>query len=221
MGKATDRPPQTRTFVALELPEDLRLSLGTLQFQFGASAQTARWVAPELLHVTMRFLGELPPERLDLVERAARAAAFSTEPFSLDVGRLGAFPNERNPRVLWVGLQGDAGLASLQQLHTALENGLANLGCGREDKPFSPHITVARTRERAGPEARRALGAALVEIRSHASNTHRAFPVHALTVMRSDLHSGRPRYTPLARLPLGVARSTVDAGVSVANSEET
>jgi RNA 2',3'-cyclic 3'-phosphodiesterase len=215
-----DRLPQIRVFVALELSEDLRAHLSRLQSQFGAAADAATWVDPDLLHVTMRFLGEIAQDRLESVEAAARAAVKSTDPFMVDVGRLGAFPHERNPRVLWMGLEGEAGLAALQRLHAALERNLDEHGFGREDKSFSPHITVARHRERSGSDGRRALGAALMDVRRRPTGPQRSFPVEALTVMRSDLRSSGPLYTPLARIPLAVALLTADTGAFELLSEE-
>jgi 2'-5' RNA ligase len=206
-----DRLSQIRVFIAIELPEDLRAGLGSLQSQFGAAADAAKWVAPDLLHVTVRFLGGIDPDRLPAVESAARETASAFDPFSLDVGRPGAFPNERNPQVLWVGLEGDAGLSALERLHGVLERSLDERGFGCEDKPFVPHISVARATERARPEGRRALGTALANVRSRPGGARRSFPVQSLTVMRSDLGPGGPRYTPLVRVPLRFAGSTGEA----------
>jgi RNA 2',3'-cyclic 3'-phosphodiesterase len=206
-----DRLPGMRVFVAIELPEALRLNLSRLQTLFGSPAEAAKWVALDLLHITLRFLGEISEEQLRSVEAAARAAAAATGQFELAAGLPGAFPNERNPRVLWVGLGGEPGLAALQRLHDALETHLVERGFGSEDKGFSPHITVARVRDRTGSEARRVLGLALVNARSRPSGPPHTFPVDRLTVMRSDLGLGGPRYTPLSRIPLsGPRRSIVE-----------
>lgn len=206
-----DRLPQIRVFAAIELPEDLRVHLALLRSHFGAPADAAKWVAPELLHVTMRFLGEIPQDRLDALLEAAGAAGTSTDPFRLEAGRPGAFPSERNPRVLWVGLEGDSGLTALRRLHCALERALEEHGFGGQDQPFSPHITVARLRERSRPDQRRTLAATLMNLRNCPTGPARSFPVEALTVMRSDLRPGGPRYSPLVRIPLVATSSTVDA----------
>lgn len=195
-----------RVFVAIELPEDLRLALSKLQTIFGAPAEAAKWVGPDLLHITMRFLGQISEEQLRSVEAAAGAAGVSTGPFTLETGLPGAFPNERNPRVLWVGLEGERGLESLRNLHDVLEADLVQRGFNGEDKRFSPHITVARVRERAGSEARRALGQALADVRSRPIGASRTFPVENLTIMRSDLGPGGPRYTPLSGISLSGRR---------------
>jgi 2'-5' RNA ligase len=198
-----DRLPQIRVFVAVELPEALRAYLGTLQFQVGTSAEAARWVGPHLLHITVRFLGEMSEERVKSVETATVAAAIVLRPFVLVLARMGAFPHARSPRVLWVGLESDAGFASLQHLHAEVENRLDQQGFGREQKPFSPHITLARLPDRSSAEERRALGDAWVSLTRRTADSPRSFPVNAVTVMSSDLRSGGPHYTALARVPLG------------------
>jgi 2'-5' RNA ligase len=213
-----DRLPGMRVFVAIELPEALRLNLSRLQTLFGSPAEAAKWVAPDLLHITLRFLGEISEEQLRLVEAAAQAAATATGPFELEAGLPGAFPNERNPRVLWVGLGGEPGLESLRKLHDVLEADLTERGVKGEDKRFSPHITVARVRERAGSEARRALGQALVNVRSRPTGPPHTFPVEQLTVMRSVLGPDGPRYTPLSRIPLSGSRRSIVEGSSESRS---
>lgn len=196
-----DRPSEIRVFVALELPPALRDELSALQLRFGRAADAARWVAAELLHVTVRFIGGVSEERAAAVIRAAQEAAQHGAPFSLSIGALGAFPHERSPRVIWIGLEGASGRAALQALHTRLEAELAAADFTREDRAFSPHITLARAHDRAGAEGRRLLGEALVQARSRGPVTA-GFDVDHLTVMRSDLRAGGPRYTPLARVPL-------------------
>jgi 2'-5' RNA ligase len=198
-----DRLPQIRVFVAVELPEDLREHLGRLRSRVGPAAQTAKWVGPDLLHITVRFLGEMSEERVKSVETATVAAASALQPFELVLARMGAFPHARSPRVLWVGLESDAGFASLQHLHAEVENRLDQQGFGREQKPFSPHITLARLPDRSSSEQRRALGDAWVSHTGRPVDSPRSFPVNAVTVMSSDLRSGGPHYTALARVPLG------------------
>jgi RNA 2',3'-cyclic 3'-phosphodiesterase len=207
-----DRLPQIRVFVAVELPEELRERLGALRSQVAAVAEAAKWVGPDLLHVTLRFLGEIPVERLTAVEKATCAAAQEFEAVELYLDRTGTFPHERNPRVLWVGMQGDAGHASLLRLQAAVEYRLDVFGFGREQKPFSPHITIARLRERSSAEERRALGTAWKGISSRLSNFHHSFPVNNVTVMRSDLRSDGPRYTPVSRIPLENMRAHSSPG---------
>ena len=197
-----DRLPQIRVFVAVELPADLREYLGTLQSSVKASADVAKWVAPELLHITLRFLGEIPEQRMSAVELATRAAAGTVKPFELRLAETGAFPHARNPRVLWVGLEPDAGVLALQRLQEAAEYQLDQHAFGREQKQFSPHITIGRLRDRSTSRERRDLGEAWLLVSDWLHRFPRSFPVDTVTVMRSDLGSGGPRYIPLARIPL-------------------
>jgi RNA 2',3'-cyclic 3'-phosphodiesterase len=191
----------------VELPVELQERLGALRSQVAGVANVAKWVAPDLLHMTLRFLGEIPVERLIAVELATHAAAQEFEAFELCLDCTGTFPHERNPRVLWVGARDDAGHVSLQRLRAAVEHQLNVLGFGREQKPFSPHITIARLRERSSAEERRALGAAWTGISTRAPGFRHSFQVKNVTVMRSDLRAERPYYTPLTRTPLKDLRS--------------
>lgn len=198
-----DRPSETRVFIALELPAELRTRLAGLRARVGSVAETAKWVAPELLHITVRFLGEIPHERLVAVNDATRATAALVEPFELRVGPTGVFPHARNPRVLWTGLEGEAGLRSLQQLQGELERRLIESGFGREEKPFSPHITLARVRPRSDPAARAMLGAVWSNMRESQDEPFQQISTAHMTVMRSELGAAGPRYTPLSRHLLG------------------
>ncbi len=198
-----DGRPHLRAFVALGLPEGLRNRLAGLQNEFGPSTAAARWIAPDLLHITVWFLGEIPADRLEAVEVQVRAAARSIDPFCLRLSRLGAFPHEREPRVIWAGLRPDAGLAACQYLHTVLAQNLAEQGFRGGDKPFSPHITLARVRERATPDLRRALNVALIDQSGRKFPFLGAIPIETVTVMRSDHTRQGVAYTPLAHCPLG------------------
>lgn len=133
---------------------------------------------------------------------ASNEAAEGSRPFDLTVTGLGAFPNPRQPRVIWVGLERDAGYEALTGLFEDLDAALTARGFPREERAFSPHITLARARDRISVGERRELGTALA---AAAEKTHvdERFRVTGLTVMRSDLGSGGPRYTPMARYTLG------------------
>src|SRR5947209_3926506 len=132
-----------RTFLAVELPLSLREDLERSRSAFGDYA-ALKWSASSLLHITVRFLGNVHETRMTEVVGAASAAARHVEPFSLTLSGLGAFPNERSPRVLWVGLAHDDGYDILGRLYALLEDNLTAAGFPREERSFSPHITLAR-----------------------------------------------------------------------------
>ncbi len=197
--------PQVRTFLAVELPAAQKTRLADLPRDFADHTSILKWVAPSLLHITVRFLGGLPEARLALVQDAATQSSSAVQPFSLRLSGLGAFPNDRTPRVLWVGLRDDPGLASLRQLFERLEHELTTRGFAPEERAFSPHLTLARVREGASTVDRRLLGETLTRVQAERQVTG-AFEVGSLVVMRSDLGRNGPVYTPMAMAPLGVDR---------------
>jgi 2'-5' RNA ligase len=132
-----------RTFVALNLPREEQARLhGSLE-RLRAKSLPVRWVAPEGLHMTVRFLGETEGEAVTPVDEVLRTAAARRAPVTLRVGGLGAFPSLRRATILWVGIAQDSELAAL---HRELEPALSRLGFPREQRPFRPHITIGRVR---------------------------------------------------------------------------
>jgi RNA 2',3'-cyclic 3'-phosphodiesterase len=129
-----------RLFVAFDLPREVRHALATLGPRLKPECRAARWVRPESMHVTLKFLGETDPQKLDAI-RAALAPIRSAEPVAMDFRVLGFFPNEFKPRVLWCGVQATPNLA---ELAAAVEQALEPLGFPRETRTFSPHLTLAR-----------------------------------------------------------------------------
>lgn len=191
-----------RTFLAVEIPEPVRAGLGEIGSRFEPQRRALKLVNPALMHITVRFLGNVPAPDLDQVFAAAGAGAKWSKPFTLHLTALGAFPNERSPRVLWVGLEKDAGYGRLEDLHGAVEDALVAEGFERETRAFAPHITLARVREDAGSEVRQEVGALLQRVRAETPMSV-AFDVTDLRVMRSDLSPAGPKYTMLARYGLG------------------
>lgn len=129
-----------RLFVALEIPPAVRENLAGFIRELRAIAPQQKWVRPENLHVTLKFIGEAPPEKLDGI-RVALAGVRSDQEAALEFRGLGFFPNEKHPRVFWVGI---AASANLQGLAADIDQALEKLGVPREQRPFSPHLTLAR-----------------------------------------------------------------------------
>jgi RNA 2',3'-cyclic 3'-phosphodiesterase len=136
-----------RLFFAVELPHEVQNAVGKLRPDAEPWARDYRWVEPASMHVTLAFLGEQPEDTLDTLTRIGAAAANASQPGTLSISQPGSFGPKRAPRVLWVGLGGD--LARLHHLHQALSQQLKHHGFPVEDRAFSPHITLARRRERA------------------------------------------------------------------------
>jgi RNA 2',3'-cyclic 3'-phosphodiesterase len=156
-----------------------------------------RKVAPELMHVTLAFLGAVEEDRVPRVVDAARAAAAGNAPFDIDVTGLGRFPQHGPPRTLWAGVDARAADAVVRT-GAAVRAELLRHGVPFDPKPLRAHITLARVREGAGAEDARAVAAALAAARIPALR----FRAAAIHVMESALGRGGPRYTSRAAVPL-------------------
>lgn len=129
-----------RLFIALELPDAVRRALGDLIARLKRESISARWVRPESMHLTLKFLGNADAQKLDAL-RAALAKIRSSRPVELHFRALGFFPDEFKPRVLWTAVEASP---NLFELAAALEAALKPLGFPREDRAFVPHLTLAR-----------------------------------------------------------------------------
>jgi RNA 2',3'-cyclic 3'-phosphodiesterase len=185
----------TRTFLALELPEPIKNTLRRRIERLAKAIPDVRWVDPESLHLTLVFLGDLNDAQLASATAAASDAAGSHPPFALRLAGLGTFGSARSPRVVWVGLAGEK--ARLLALQAALADGLAARGFPREDRPFTPHLTLARIKKPLSEDALTALTSALAEPASNAN-----WQADAITVMKSELARPAARYTALSHWPL-------------------
>ncbi len=129
-----------RLFVALELSDAVRAAVLNLVDLLQRARADARWMRPEGMHLTLKFIGEVPEEELAPI-RQALSTVRSAKPVAMEFRGLGYFPNDRRPRVLWVGSEASENLAELAaQMEAALEP----LGIARENRPFVPHLTLGR-----------------------------------------------------------------------------
>jgi 2'-5' RNA ligase len=146
-----------RLFIALQLPNAVIAELAAVQERLRHAAQPVRWVEPQSIHLTLQFLGETPAEHVPALLAALHAIPPTA--LALQLGHLGAFPNLRASRVLWVGIAGDT--TGLKELHAAVVRATAPLGFVAEARPFNPHLTLGRVRPDASPAQRHQIGAAL------------------------------------------------------------
>jgi 2'-5' RNA ligase len=128
-----------RLFVALEIPTAVRENLAALICELRAIAPQAKWVRVENLHVTLKFIGEVPNTKLEAI-RTALASVCSNLPVTLEFQGLGFFPNGKHPRVFWAGIEASA---NLKALAADIEDAAEEIGIPREKRPFSPHLTLA------------------------------------------------------------------------------
>jgi len=185
-----------RTFIAVELPADVRSRLTSLQQAIGRSGADVKWVEAENLHVTLLFLGEVDERDLKAVCSAVGGACAALSPFVTSVEGVGSFGNPRRPRTLWAGVS--QGHDELVALHAAIEGPLLELGCyRREERKFEPHVTLGRVRSDSGAGQ---LSAARQQQEKFAAGE---FRVSEAAVMSSELRPEGPVYAVLSRARLG------------------
>ncbi len=183
-----------RLFIALNLPPELRGMLyeatATLR---AAVAEQGRWVAPHNLHLTVKFLGDAPVSQVMKLQGSLAGAAKASAPVRLAIAGVGAFPNLRRPRVVWIGVEPDPKLELLQH---DVETACADLGYKMDGRPFRPHITLGRLQ---APERTqlRALARAAGRV-----DFTRTVEATTLDLMLSEPGRDGSRYTALAALPL-------------------
>ena len=210
-----ERPPDPqsleapwRLFLALPLPDAVRELAATLIGRLSVEDRIpARWIDPEQAHVSIQFIGEVPPERAELIRLALPQVVAAHPVFQLRTADLGTFPNIRRPRVLWLGLHGP--VHRLAAIHDAITVALAEMEVPHETGPFQPHITLGRVRSEQGikigriPEAVRTgyeelMGEGLGSMRSPLP-----VPVDDVVLYRSLLGPEGPVYEVVERFPLG------------------
>jgi 2'-5' RNA ligase len=174
---------QVRSFIAIELPDELKLGLTQLEDQLKMSKQPwVKWVDPYNIHLTLKFLGSIAVDRINEIIGVMEEAIQGIPPFRLEVKDLGVFPNLRRVQVAWVGIRGEVDRLSQFQQH--LESNLARLGFTPESRPFTPHLTLARLRNRASSDERQSFGQLIATTRFETTYT---IKVDAISLMRSQL----------------------------------
>jgi 2'-5' RNA ligase len=133
-----------RTFIAIELPQEIKTALSRLQDQLKTTAADVKWVQPQNIHLTLKFLGERDDKKIEKIMQILEETAKDKNCFQIRIWSLGAFPKINFPRVIWVGI--DQGDNETKEIAKDLEERIAKIGIPKEDRPFSSHITIGRTR---------------------------------------------------------------------------
>jgi 2'-5' RNA ligase len=184
-----------RTFVALELPQTARRALADLQGRLKQERMMVRWVRPEGIHLTLKFLGDVPEERVETIGQAVVGAAQGYRALKLGIQGLGVFPGVRKARVIWVGLTGET--AALLDLQSAVAAALETQGIPRDRRRFKAHLTLGRFKKSPPPPALVAV------LERHADDAPCDLTLARVVLYRSELRPQGARYTPLLTAPLG------------------
>jgi RNA 2',3'-cyclic 3'-phosphodiesterase len=184
-----------RTFIGVDIGKAIRDRAVALQGKLAQTGTEVKWVEAENIHVTLLFLGEVDEREILSICRAVQDTVGRHEPFSMTVEKVGCFPNLRRPRILWIGV--GQGSQELCALHESLEPPLLQLGCyRREERKYSPHITLGRVKSDRPAEAlSTAIGA-------NAAWRGGEVDVTEILVLSSELTPKGPIYTVLSRAKL-------------------
>ncbi len=188
----------SRLFVGVPLPADSIAACRSLvdRVRAGPLGRVPRWVRIDNLHLTVRFLGDTPPDLVPDVALAVHAAFAGVRAFDVQLAGAGMFPGPRKPRTLWLGIEQGAG--ELGALADALDAPLAPLGWPPDDRPYRPHLTVARL-DASSPAQGVALAETLV---AEATGWRTGFRADRVVLYRSHLGGGPPRHEPVVEVPL-------------------
>lgn len=182
-----------RSFIAIDLDGPVRESLSRLQAELKSCGADVRWVKPENIHLTLKFLGDVGEETAGNIISALEKCCTGVKAFDIEVSGVGVFPDTKSPRVLWAGISGGGILGELQR---KIEDAAAALGFKREKRKFVPHLTLGRFRSSRGKKI------PADNIERHKHSKFGAVKVRSVTLMKSDLGPGGARYTRIAEIPL-------------------
>lgn len=184
-----------RAFIAVAVDEAIIARLAALQGELRRADAPVAWVRPGGMHLTLKFLGNVPEERIPAIGEAMREVAASRKPFRIGVEGTGAFPNLRRPRVIWADVR--EGREALIELAAAVDGALVGVGFPPEDRPFSPHLTLGRVKMPNRLEQMMAL------LASHAQDRFGEMLVTGMILFQSELSPQGAKYTPLRHAALG------------------
>jgi len=185
-----------RIFLAIELSSGIRGKISSLQQELKKILPPINWVRPESIHLTLKFLGYVEPSRISQLLLALEPIGAKQHGFSIEVQGVGVFPQVKHPRILWVGVS--AKTHALQELVLEIEAALEPLGFPPEEKPYHPHLTLARIKRDNAIVGSALLENGVLEREQHLGT----LSVDRLTLFESDLDSTGATYTPLGVVQL-------------------
>ncbi|MCK8817767.1 RNA 2',3'-cyclic phosphodiesterase [Natroniella sulfidigena] len=183
-----------RVFIALELARNVQQKLEKTTNMLRDCSQQVNWVKPFNFHLTLKFLGEIREEQLEEIEEELTGLKEVKEPFKILLDGLGAFPNLEYPKVIWVGIE--EGREQLVRLQEEIEDRLADLGFEREQREYTPHVTLGRVKQKDGLEG---IKKQLDDFPFRISASQK---VEQISIIKSELTARGPIYTTLSEIKL-------------------
>ena len=179
-----------RTFIAIDLDQGIKEALSAFIDQLKEKSRNIRWIRREGMHLTLKFLGEIKEEKIPEIENILEKAVRNYQPFSLKIKGTGYFPlKKKNPRVLWIGVEADEALSSLQK---RLENELEKIGIPREKREFHPHLTLGRVK------APSSVQETVCELERHKELVFGEMTINKITFFQSILKPSGAEYNALS-----------------------
>ncbi|MBI4640071.1 MAG: RNA 2',3'-cyclic phosphodiesterase [Candidatus Tectomicrobia bacterium] len=176
-----------RSFIAINFPEEIISEILAIQAQLKRSQSSVRWVEGKNLHLTLKFLGEISEEQVETVKVAMGATLERISPFFIELGGVGAFPNLKRPRIIWVGIHDPSDQLSL--LYRRLEERLDQIGFVPEEKRFTPHLTLGRVRDARNVESLEGLIHSLREAEVGRAKISHIYLMKSLLTPQGSLYS--------------------------------
>ena len=187
-----------RTFIALELPDQIIDSISRIQERLQPYGFKVRWVRPQNIHLTLKFLGNIQKVQTEKISQAIFESAHGFAPISIAAKGIGAFPSIKRPRVIWVGLAGQ--INQLQQLQKTLDEKLAANGFPKEKRKFKGHLTLGRVKNKIDPKR------LLEAVKEFAGFESEPFVTDTVALFKSELRPTGAVYTKLMETPLRESR---------------
>ncbi len=191
-----------RCFIAIEIPEAIRKSIADIIDSLKKSGSDVKWAADENIHITLQFLGKTEEALIPTIKEALVKILSPYFPFYIKITNVGCFPNERRPRVIWVGIEEPQALI---HLHEDIADELVKFGYQKEERGFTPHVTIGRVKSNKNMNE---LLKRLEELRAMRFSD---FEAQNITLMKSELKPSGAKYYGLAEIPFG-RRNNVNQG---------
>jgi 2'-5' RNA ligase len=181
-----------RTFIAIEIPDEIRNKIGELQVSLKKFGGRISWTKPGNIHLTLKFLGDTDENLIDEIASQLKESAASIQPIQITIRTVGTFPNFKNPRVIWIGAESEQ--KQLAELAAKIEAGVERFGFKKENRPFSAHLTLGRVKDVKGIQP------VMDKLKDHENFEAGSFLAEELHLIKSELHPTGAIYTSLRKI---------------------
>jgi len=183
-----------RAFIAIEIPDEIQNKIGELQSSLKKIGGRVSWTRPGNIHLTLKFLGDTDENLIDEIASQLQESVAAIQPFQITIKNVGAFPNFKYPRVLWVGVEGEENRSA--ELAAKIEDVMEGSGFKKENRPFSAHLTLGRVKDVKGIQP------VMDQLKAYKNFEAGSFLATEILIIKSELHPAGAIYTPLKTIAL-------------------